>query len=96
MTLLYSNKKDTSLIVYRSAGVYSTADRTVEAHDGSHGTVDFLCGFFLVCFDVSGRVCTDENVVHHPAQYRMTAVSDFCSKVSLISSLVGGDISLKP
>lgn len=72
-----SYKKNPSFIVYRSAGIYATADRTVEAHDGSNGIVDFLCGFFLVCFDVSSKICTDENVVHHPAQYKVTAVGDF-------------------
>lgn len=32
---------------------------------------------FFGGFDVSGRVCADEDVVHHPAQYRMTAMSAF-------------------
>ena len=41
-----------------------------------HGnrTVNLLCGFFFVRFDVSGRVTANEDIVHHPPQNRMSVV----------------------
>ena len=72
-----SNENDSSLIIYRSAGFHTSTVHTVKSHDGGHGTVDFLCGFFFDGFDVLSRACTDEDVVHHTAQHRMAIVGDF-------------------
>ena len=39
----------------------------MERHNGCHRTINLLCGFFFVSFDVSGRVGTDENIIHEKA-----------------------------
>ena len=56
----------------------------------------FFVDFILVCLDITGRGGTDEDVVHHPPQHWMSTVGEFPFSTSFISSLVGGDISLKP
>lgn len=40
------------------------------------GPVDFLCGLFFVRLDVARRIRPDENIVHHPAKNRMSAMGD--------------------
>ena len=44
----------------------STANCPVKSHDHGDSTVNFLCGFFFIRLDISGRVTPDENVIHHP------------------------------
>ena len=56
----------------------------------------FSVDFSLSAFDVSGRIGSNKNVIHHPPKDRMAAVRNFSSNVSFMSSFVGGDISLKP
>ena len=41
-------------------------DCTVKCHDGCDCSINFLCRFFFIHFDVSGRVLSDIHVVHHP------------------------------
>nr|DAO53593.1 MAG TPA: hypothetical protein [Caudoviricetes sp.] len=73
---LPSYKQNASVIVDRSTGIIATADRAVECHNGRHGTIDFLCGFLLIRLNVSGRIGADEDIIHHPAQDRVTAVGN--------------------
>ena len=49
-----------------SGGSTAASNRAVKAHDSGHHAVDLLGGFFLVGFDVPGRVGADEDIVHHP------------------------------
>nr|DAV87625.1 MAG TPA: hypothetical protein [Caudoviricetes sp.] len=72
-----SYKQNAPVIVDRSTIIIATADRTVERHYGGDSAVNFLCGFFFVRLDVSGGVGADEDVVHHPAENRMSAVCEF-------------------
>lgn len=67
-------EENASIIVDRSTGIISTADRTVKSYNRGNCTVDFFCGFFFVCFYIASRISTDINVIHHPEEYWMTAV----------------------
>ena len=73
---IYLNEKQAACIIHGLAIVISTADCPVEGHDSCDCTVDFLCGFFLIHFHVSGRVRSGADVIHHLAQDRMPAMSD--------------------
>ena len=72
----YSYKQNAPVIIDGSSHVIPTTDSSIQRHDRGHGTVDFLCGFFLVRLDVPGRAGAAENVVHHPTKDRMPAVGD--------------------
>ena len=74
--IIYSYKQQTTAVIYTLAVIIPAANRTVECHDGCHGTVNFLRGFLLIRLDVSGRVGADEDVVHHPTKDRMATVGD--------------------
>lgn len=54
----------------------SAAKSTVEPHDHGNGPVNLLCGLFFVRLDVARRIRPDENIVHHPAKDRMSAMGD--------------------
>lgn len=69
--------KNAALVVDRTAVCDTDALRPVERHDGSDRAVDLFRGFFFIWLDVSGRVGTDEDVVHHPAKSQTPAVGDF-------------------
>ena len=84
-----SDKQQPSCVVYALYILIAAADSAVECHDRCHGTVDFLCGFFLVRLDVSGWVGADEDVVHHPAKDGVSTVGDLFLKHQL-HQLLGG------
>ena len=69
-------KENPSIIADRFAAVISAANRTAKTHDHGCRTIDLLGVLLLVRFDISRRVASDEDVVHHPAEYRMTAVGN--------------------
>ena len=71
-----SYKQNAPVIIDRSTGVIAAADRTVEGHNGGDRAVNLFCGLFLVRLDVASGVGADEDVVHHPAKHRVTAVSN--------------------
>ena len=71
-----SDKQQAPCVVYALYILIAAANSTVKGHDRCHGAVDFLCGFFFVRLDVSGRVGADENIVHHPVEDRMPAVGN--------------------
>lgn len=57
-------KYASSVIHALSGGSAAASNHAVEAHDSGHHAVDLLGGFFLVGFDVPGRVSADEDVAH--------------------------------
>ncbi len=63
-------------IIYAGALSVTVPQRPVQCHDRCNSTVDFFGAFFFVRLDVTGRVSTDLDVIHHPAQNRLTAVRD--------------------
>ena len=75
--MFYSDEKYATLVINAGTVGVATADCTVECHNGSNGTVNLFCGFCFVCLDVSRRVRFDVDVIHHPTQHRMPAVSQF-------------------
>ena len=60
-------KQDAAVVVDGFAVVVTAPDCPVEAHDHRDRAIDLLCGLFLVRLDVSCRISTDVNVIHHPA-----------------------------
>ncbi len=47
---IYLNEKQSSCVIHGLAIVICTADCLVESHNIRYGTVDFLCGLFLIHF----------------------------------------------
>ena len=82
-------KQQTPVIINRCAVIIPTANCTVECHNRGNSTVNFLCGFFFVCFYVSGRVCAYEDIIHISTQNRVTAVCDFLFKCQFHKLLCG-------
>ena len=56
-----SDKQQVPCVVYALYILVAAADSTVKRHDRRHGAVDFLCGFFFVRLDVSGRRWVQQN-----------------------------------
>ena len=65
--IFFSDKQNPPAVVDRLTGVVAATDGSVQGHHRGNGTIYFLCGFFLVRFDIASRVGADEDVVHHPA-----------------------------
>ena len=71
------------MVIHGIPGVISTANGSVQSHNRGNGTVNLLRGFFLVCLDVSGRVGSDEDIVHIPSENRVAAVSNLLLQYQL-------------
>lgn len=69
---LYDQKS--SLIVDRSSPAVS--HRAVQRHYKRNSSVNLLGRLLFIDFDVAGRICTHENVVHVPAQDGVPVVSE--------------------
>lgn len=83
MKAITLQRQNASVVVDRSAVVIAAADCTVKSHDHCNRAVDFFCTFFLVRFDIPGRVGADEDVIHHPAECRCPPCAMRCSNVSV-------------
>lgn len=71
------NKQQPALVIHRLASfVAAIPDCSVERHDGGDDAVGFLGGFGFVGSDVACRVLPDGDVVCHPREHRMPAVSE--------------------
>ena len=68
-------QQNSTPIIYAFPILISTANCPVECHYRGYDTVNLLCGFFFVRLDVPRRVGLDEDVVHHPAQNGLPAMS---------------------
>lgn len=64
------------LITASTIGV-GTANHTIDRHNGGNGTINLVCGFGFISFDVPSRVRFDVDVIHHSTENRLTAVSQF-------------------
>lgn len=78
-----SDEKQPSWIINAFCHVVPAPYRSVERHDCCHSTVDYFCGFFFVRLDVSRRVGSYKDVIHHPAKSGMSAVGDFSLQYQL-------------
>ena len=69
--------------------VIPTSDSPVKRHNSSNRAINLFGGLFLVCFNVSGRVGSDIDVVHISPQNRVTAVGYFLFKHKFHQFLCG-------
>ena len=65
-----------ALVIHAPACLSAASDSATEGHDGGDDAVDFLGGLLFVGFDVSCWGGANVNVIHHPRQHRLAAVSD--------------------
>ena len=73
----FSYKQKIATVIDQSTGIITAVDRTVESHYGGNRGANLFRGFFPVRLDIACGVGADEDVIHHPAQDRMSTVGDF-------------------
>ncbi len=61
--ILKSYKQNATVIVNRITIGIATADCTVKCHNRYNSTVNLLCGFGFICFDISGATSSTLIVV---------------------------------